>query len=719
MSSLYEDLPLGENDIRLLTILQGDKNAPLACSLEVVPLGDFSRHPEGVYQWSTGYSWSADWHPEDSQKERVQWVPIYEALSYTWGDAADTVRVKVNQSENPVTKNLYSALLALRLENQERPLWVDALCINQNDIEERSNQVQRMQSIYQCAIRTLVWLGEADNSSDRAFHLLERLGGSEEQIAKFQTSDSMVDFAGPQFDPVYGLGDAEANYITYFKTLINTLDLIGIADLDDNDWAALESLLTRPYWKRIWIVQEITNAQSVKIHCGSNSLSWQTIDCIELNNKTFQDPSLPLQTARRYASLFAKGPIRRIMNQRKWTRHWIRSQGWEQNSTSFLNLLERFRDFNCTDPRDKVYALLGLASIDKNMPLPKPDYSKSISEVYCTTARAIIQYTRDLTVLCLPKSYKGLVEHHLPFWCPDWTTQPDEVYALRDNQTWPTFTSAGDTLPQGPDFNFDENEEPIEKRRPPETDRPQWVAVQDSPEDAIQSTIRHPEIKIRPLNATNNHDALILKGYAIDGIREMGKSIRKNDFKTDEWKKIIVEWETLLDKIMVFGYHGENRNSPEAQKAKLKSFIITLSRGVIWKKESGTQEEELEILYEFYMIWTGRLSPKDAKDPRSGEHVMKAMFEDGLLQYIGKWKMVLGFEGRLMLVPADAEVRDCVAVLFGADMPLLLRPGFEVMETGQKFWQHVGTVYGMDLMKGEALHLAKWEKMKVWEFALF
>ena len=722
MHSLYKDLPLRSNDIRLLTILKGDKSAPLECSLEVLPLGDFSRHPEGVYQWSTGYIWSADWYPEASQEERVQWVPIYEALSYTWGDAAKKVPLKVNQSEEPelVTTNLYSALLSLRLETRDRPLWVDALCINQNDIEERNNQVQRMQSLYQRATRTLVWLGEADDTSGLAFRLLERLGGSDDQIAQFINPPTM-DFPGPQYDPVYGLGTAEADHIALFKSYIDTLDLIGLVDLDDNDWAALESLFRRPYWKRIWIVQEITNAQSVEIHCGPNSLSWQTIDRIELNKKNFQDPSLPLRTAQRYTDLFAKGSIRRIMNQRKWTRHWVRSRGWEHNSTSFINLLERFRDFNSTDPRDKVYALLGLASVDKNMPLPKPDYSKSVSEVYSETARAIIQYTRDLTILCLPKSDLGILEHRLPFWCPDWTTQPDELYMLRDYETWPTFKSAGDTLPQGPDFNFDQSSpdgEPIQKRLPEPSNKPLWVVVDGSPEGAIPSMIQHPEIE-RPLVDTKKHNALILKGHTVDMIGEMGKAIPKNAFKTDEWKKIILEWEALLDKLVLASCSEEYRTSPEAKKDMLKSFIITLCRGVVYGDGSETNENKLERLYEIYLIWTGRLHPSEAKHADTIDHSDKVVFESMLLQYIGSWKMALGVQGRLLLVPKRTEEEDRIVVLFGSNVPLTLKPTCRIGDTGQIGCLHIGAVYGMDLMRGEGLYLARMENMPVVEFVLF
>jgi hypothetical protein len=288
------------------------------------------------------------------------------------------------------------------------------------------------------------------------------------------------------------------------------------------------------------------------------------------------------------------------------------------------------------------------------------------------------------------------------------------------------FKSAGETLPQGPDFNFnendiDENGKPMKKRLPRQTDQPLWVVVDGdgASKNAVQSTIRHPEIDVRPLHATNNHDTLILKGYAFDGLVELGRPCTAHALKTGEWKKTILEWEALVDKLLIVGYDGENRNSPEAKKATLKTFILTLFRGVIYRKETGTAGEQLEVLYEFYLIWTDRLLPSDAKNPQSTDHFTRVMFEDVLLQYIGKWKMALGIQGRLMLVPADAERVDCVAVLFGCDVPLVLRPKHKVRATGQVGWQHIGTVYGMDLMRGEALYLAEMHKLEVTEFALF
>ncbi|KAK8070442.1 hypothetical protein PG997_010645 [Apiospora hydei] len=83
----------------------------------------------------------------------------YEALSYTWGDANDKVQINVSDRPFPVTKNLEVALRHLRLETENRVLWVDALCINQSDVSEVSTHVQRMWAIYANASRVLVFLG--------------------------------------------------------------------------------------------------------------------------------------------------------------------------------------------------------------------------------------------------------------------------------------------------------------------------------------------------------------------------------------------------------------------------------------------------------------------------------------------------------------------------------------------------------------------------------
>jgi hypothetical protein len=105
--------------------------------------------------------------------------PVYEALSYAWGDLNDTSLIEVDGHSVPITRNLQSALKHLQLQDQERTLWVDALCINQTDLAERMHQVSLMGSIYGQASPVVVWLGEGWDGSEIAMEFLRRLGEDE------------------------------------------------------------------------------------------------------------------------------------------------------------------------------------------------------------------------------------------------------------------------------------------------------------------------------------------------------------------------------------------------------------------------------------------------------------------------------------------------------------------------------------------------------------
>jgi hypothetical protein len=96
----------------------------------------------------------------------------YEALSYTWGTDAQCNPVIVNKVAVGVTLNLQSALLALRRPSKSRVMWIDALCINQNDLQERSHQVQQMGDIYRCAAKVVIWLGAESDDSGAVFRLM-------------------------------------------------------------------------------------------------------------------------------------------------------------------------------------------------------------------------------------------------------------------------------------------------------------------------------------------------------------------------------------------------------------------------------------------------------------------------------------------------------------------------------------------------------------------
>ena len=111
------------------------------------------------------------------QSVRIDQTPPYEAISYVWGDPTKTVVLVCDGAKLGITYNLSSALRRVRRVNDTRLLWADAICINQNNVHERSTQLVLMRSIFQDAVRVLVWLGPAKNEDETrsVFTLLERL----------------------------------------------------------------------------------------------------------------------------------------------------------------------------------------------------------------------------------------------------------------------------------------------------------------------------------------------------------------------------------------------------------------------------------------------------------------------------------------------------------------------------------------------------------------
>lgn len=143
----YSYSPLLQGHIRLLKLLPDqDKTAPLRCSLIDYPLEDLagSNH-------------------------------LYDALSYVWGSPEKTQSISIDSCDLPITTNLHVALLHLRDRFFERIIWVDAISINQQDIQERNSQVQRMAMIYAMASRVIVWIGESDDNSDQALEEIHKI----------------------------------------------------------------------------------------------------------------------------------------------------------------------------------------------------------------------------------------------------------------------------------------------------------------------------------------------------------------------------------------------------------------------------------------------------------------------------------------------------------------------------------------------------------------
>jgi hypothetical protein len=162
--SEYVYSSLGPNSIRLLRLLPHEQeDAPIQCQL---------------FHYSL----------EGSGNQ----THLYTALSYVWGNLANPRYISIAENTLPVTRNLYKALLRLRNSSFERIIWVDAVCINQESIEEKEQQIRFMAKIYGQARSVLVWLGEAADNSDQAIKEIRATGSMATKSPKNPTIRSAV-----------------------------------------------------------------------------------------------------------------------------------------------------------------------------------------------------------------------------------------------------------------------------------------------------------------------------------------------------------------------------------------------------------------------------------------------------------------------------------------------------------------------------------------------
>jgi hypothetical protein len=318
----YQDLDTSRNEIRLITILN-DGCATINCTLAHAPL----------------YS-----------------ALSFKALSYCWGDAADTNTITINGHEFQATSNLVCALQHLRTENHG-PILIDALCINQHNIPERNNQVLRMGEIYSTASDVIAWLGLENDGSTRAIEFQRLVHRSDED------SDD------------------------YVETLREGLAVAVGTELQSEAFESLAKFFRRPFWKRIWILQEVALAPQVTFKCGPEVLSLEEL-------RAFRDFLSKVLSQAIY--LRPKIEIRRMLGS------LLIVSLVDMNPRSLIDALL----FTCgmgsqaADEKDYIYGILGM-SYDGSVLVPRPDYDLSLAEIFRLLAQSIISRSGYLEIICL------------------------------------------------------------------------------------------------------------------------------------------------------------------------------------------------------------------------------------------------------------------------------------------------------------------------------
>jgi len=321
---------------------------------------------------------------------RYEWGD-FEALSYTWGDTGDRRKILVNGFRKYVSRNLEEALRALRDLSETRLgmcYWVDSLCIDQDNIKERNEQVKRMKEIYGRARAVIVWLGREERRDDTAVRTMYHL--CREPYVK------------------------EPLYLPY--------------DLFVDGWPALIAFMQKPYWNRCWIIQELAmNHNSTLFMCGKYKLTRRMLRLGAIYNQEISQASedWSYQSGHDLELVDTWAVASRMCSIIKLTFKPDVGLGLD----SLLNLV---RQADATDKKDKVYSTLGLLDPAISGTVT-PDYSLSVQQVYTDFMKSTIKASGRLD----PVVFGGIsARDGWPSWVPDWREpfQRHHIQYLRTRQ---------------------------------------------------------------------------------------------------------------------------------------------------------------------------------------------------------------------------------------------------------------------------------------------
>lgn len=339
--------------------------------------------------------------------------PSYIALSYTWGQASN----QTGRSDSPqahsitldgqrceVQQNLHDALryLGHRVRDAQCLLWVDAICINQEDVEERSAQVKMMKEIYERADRVFAWLGFPfdEVAVSLAVEMMREFNMYLKEGLEAYDGDIDVVLATVTTDHAWFPNDS--------------------AGRPWKAWECVAEMFELPYWQRVWIYQEATTPGDILFYYGDSK---------------FDDVLLSATVA--FGSEFSKmeGFDTRFVEAAGYSSHVFQISharlAREEGSTHrLIDLMLELKLADCTDPKDKVYAPLGHAD-DITAGQIDIDYSKDLVDVYVDVARFALFHPgmRGLEVLSLvfmpadEASHESLwmtFDPRMPSWVPDW-----------------------------------------------------------------------------------------------------------------------------------------------------------------------------------------------------------------------------------------------------------------------------------------------------------
>ncbi|KAI1154392.1 heterokaryon incompatibility protein-domain-containing protein [Nemania diffusa] len=382
----------------------------------------------------------------------------YKALSYSWrggNDDSPDVAIFCNSKRIYVSGNLHAALRRLRAPSAVVAIWVDAICINQQDHTERANQVGMMRDIYQNSSEVLIWLGESGPQDHMGDWISENAGVDGDALHDRHANPNIVQWFGdsrdvPKLKAYFSsvLGEDRASRFEGKKFDIFgafcVLHLLASGVPVDKIWhlrhvscsvgivEGLNAIMDKAWWKRIWVVQETVVAKKPIIYYGNLCAPWRmfALAAVEYDACRVRDNfDSVLSHLNSGHSLMQ---FTRVIMEIESTR-----RSWEKLGPMVpLTVLRKFRSRLATDPRDKVFAVLGLIrswGTEKSGQAIKgitPDYTARDYQIFFRVTELLIRNTRSLAPLA------GTLQRRnspslMPSWVTDWNCLPSDTEHIR------------------------------------------------------------------------------------------------------------------------------------------------------------------------------------------------------------------------------------------------------------------------------------------------
>ncbi|GJC82546.1 heterokaryon incompatibility protein 6, OR allele [Colletotrichum liriopes] len=625
--------------------------------------------------------------------------PPFTALSYVWGDASVTEPIILNGKEFGATKNLFDALQRLQdhwidafpgRHPQTFRIWVDALCINQQDVAERNQQVQLMRQIYSTAELVFSWFGPDDEDIGLAFDTVNLVDKAIDRVVGRRHINAV--------EPYHLV-----SWMKGWPQLIRP-DIGPANDWHSNRaWKSVSMLFKLPYWWRVWVVQEVVLAKSFVLLSGQYSLAWTSLFSLcgwirriqEVRNQLEQPPWM-VDSA--WISITSSDRVpwhnpKRIMEAKHLQSRpeLLSADEWEQWGWQVMSWSHTL---SATNPKDNIYGLLGLT----NIPLI-PDYSDgvSVTSVYVDYFSKWLSFWKrtgrgkELALLSMAGLHMTMGSDHsnlilgFPTWVPNYPNAWD-----KSNQTFEAFAGEADEGvfgPEVPDAHVTENEH------------------------LLVSGIRIGEITTnlpRPTLSDTEHQLLKLfqklSGERPSGARGMTaqEAIFRAVFESGARGEsdIIHDQEGRVEVALAFIYHFVYIDREFASEPLNRRVFELL--GLDDSSDEAFNRSFSELFVPGHKIegpWLTRLLEWNVEDGPSAEahNRVKAGITDWDWRDRGMLRIGRGEERYLGVSRRDmAQPGDIVCVFKGSQVPVVLRKTEE-----DECWSLVGTCWVAGVMNGE------------------